>query len=82
MGVVVGSSETSQHKVEALEFMTWATSKDYIELVGETNGWATVPPGTRKLTYDLAEYQAAAGDFVADPEVDRDRRSDGVLQVA
>ena len=55
--------ETSQHQAEALQFMTWATSKDYIKLVGETNGWATVPPGTRKSTYDLAEYQAAAGDF-------------------
>ena len=55
--------KTSKHQAEALQFITWATSKDYVNLVGETNGWATVPPGTRKSTYALPEYQAAAGDF-------------------
>ncbi|MFN8487470.1 MAG: sugar ABC transporter substrate-binding protein [Caldilineaceae bacterium] len=52
--------KTSPHQKEALEFITWATSKDYIELVGTTNGWNTVPPGTRESTYKRPEYQKAA----------------------
>ena len=57
--------ETSQHKAEALEFLTWSTSRDYINLVGETYGWQTVPPGTRTSTYENPKYQEAAGDFAA-----------------
>ena len=30
------------------KFIEWATSKDYIKLVGEKEGWVIVPPGTRK----------------------------------
>ena len=52
--------ETTDHAEEALQFITWATSRDYIELVGETNGWGTVPPGTRVSTYERPEYQEAA----------------------
>jgi sorbitol/mannitol transport system substrate-binding protein len=44
----------------ALKFAEWATSKDYIELAAADGGWATVPPGTRKSTYDNPEYQKAA----------------------
>src|ERR1700736_1177136 len=44
----------------ALKFAEWATSKEYIELAGADGGWATVPPGTRKSTYDNPEYQKAA----------------------
>ena len=55
--------ETSQHQAEALQFLTWSTSKDYISLVGETYGWQTVPPGTRASTYANPLYQEAAGDF-------------------
>jgi sorbitol/mannitol transport system substrate-binding protein len=44
----------------AKSFLKWATSKDYVKKVGETEGWVAVPPGTRKSTYALAEYQAAA----------------------
>ncbi len=51
---------TSEHKAEALQFVTWATSKDYIELVASENGWAGVPPGTCASTYERAEYQEAA----------------------
>lgn len=48
-------------KVDAAnKFITWATSKEYIELVGKTNGWATVPTGTRKSTYANAEFTKAA----------------------
>ena len=44
----------------AQRFAEWATSKDYIKLVAEDEGWATVPPGTRKSTYDNPDYQKAA----------------------
>ena len=40
--------------------MKWATSKDYIKLVGESEGWVAAPPGTRKSTYDNPKYQEAA----------------------
>jgi sorbitol/mannitol transport system substrate-binding protein len=42
------------------KFALWATSKPYIKLVADDAGWATVPPGTRKSTYDNADYQKAA----------------------
>jgi polyol transport system substrate-binding protein len=54
---------TSQHQAEALQFLTWSTSKDYINLVGTTYGWQTVPPGTRESTYTNPDYLAAAGAF-------------------
>jgi sorbitol/mannitol transport system substrate-binding protein len=51
----------SSTKAEAAKsFIKWATSKDYVKLVGEKEGWVAVPPGTRKSTYELAEYQKAA----------------------
>jgi sorbitol/mannitol transport system substrate-binding protein len=51
---------TTSHEAEALQFITWATSRDYINLVGETNGWATIPPGTRISTYENQNYLDAA----------------------
>lgn len=42
----------------AREFIEWATSKDYIELVAEKEGWANVPPGARKSLYENPNYQA------------------------
>jgi len=48
-------------QAEAAEkFAVWATSKDYIKLVAEDAGWARVPPGTRKSTYDNPEYQKSS----------------------
>ena len=48
-------------KVDAAQkFVSWATSKEYIELVAKTNGWASVPTGTRKSTYANPEFQKAA----------------------
>ena len=45
---------------DARKFIEWATSKAYIELVAETNGWGSVPTGTRQSTYDHPSFQAAA----------------------
>jgi polyol transport system substrate-binding protein len=53
----------SKKKDAAWTFADWATSKDYIKLVGSKLGWAHVPPGTRTSTYALPEYQQAAGAF-------------------
>jgi sorbitol/mannitol transport system substrate-binding protein len=48
-------------KVDAAQkLISWATSKEYIQLVGKTNGWGTVPTGTRKSTYANPEFQKAA----------------------
>ena len=51
----------SSKKVDAAEkFVAWATSKEYLALVASKEGWANVPPGTRKSLYDNPEYQKAA----------------------
>ncbi|MDN3554607.1 ABC transporter substrate-binding protein [Halomonas maura] len=57
---------TSDSQDAAREFITWATSREYVELVGEQEGWTSVPPGTRKSTYENPHYQEAApfADFV------------------
>ena len=44
----------------AKKFAAWATSKQYIQLVADDLGWASVPPGTRKSTYENPEYQKKA----------------------
>ncbi len=56
----LGIPSTTEHAAEALQFITWATSVDYINLVGETNGWQTIPPGTRLSTYENQNYLDAA----------------------
>ncbi len=57
-GMAVPSA--SRHASAATAFVAWATSKEYIRLVAQTNGWAAVPPGTRRSTYQQPEYLAAA----------------------
>jgi len=47
----------SQKVDAAKEFIEWATSKEYIELVAENEGWANVPPGARTSLYENPEYQ-------------------------
>jgi sorbitol/mannitol transport system substrate-binding protein len=58
--------DSSKNKAEAIEFITWATSKDYIRQVAKSQGWVSVPPGTRTSTYTNRDYQKAApfADFV------------------
>ena len=50
----------TKNAADAQKFIAWATSKDYIKLVAQTNGWASVPTGTRKSTYATPEFLAAA----------------------
>ena len=40
----------------AQQFIEWATSKDYIELVASKEGWANVPPGARTSLYENPNY--------------------------
>ncbi|MEO1472150.1 MAG: sugar ABC transporter substrate-binding protein [Pseudomonadota bacterium] len=51
---------SSEKQEAAKAFVTWATSKDYLALVAENEGWANVPPGTRKSLYANETYLAAA----------------------
>ncbi len=46
----------SQKVDAAQKFIGWATSKHYAELVASKEGWANVPPGTRKSLYANPEY--------------------------
>jgi len=51
---------SSKHVDAAKSFLKWATSKDYVKLVGESQNWVAAPPGTRKSTYANADYVKAA----------------------
>lgn len=51
----------SSQKVDvAKDFLKWGTSKEYFEMVGETEGWVAVPSGTRASIADDARYLEAA----------------------
>ncbi len=52
LGIPAGSDAVD----EAKEFIAWATSKDYTQLVASKEGWANVPPGTRTSLYENPEY--------------------------
>jgi sorbitol/mannitol transport system substrate-binding protein len=56
LAVPAGSQKTEA----AQKFVSWATSKDYLKIVAEKEGWANVPPGTRTSLYENADYQKAA----------------------
>jgi len=62
----LGIPASSQKIDAAKSFLKWSTSKEYVALVGETEGWVSAPPGTRKSTYEGAKYKEAApfADFV------------------
>ena len=47
----------SQKVDAAKQFIEWATSKDYIEMVAAKEGWANVPPGARTSLYENPNYQ-------------------------
>ncbi len=52
--------KASKSAEAAQKFAAWACSKEYIKMVAEDTGWATVPPGTRKSLYDNADYTKVA----------------------
>nr|WP_146590544.1 sugar ABC transporter substrate-binding protein [Puniceibacterium confluentis] len=53
----LGIPAGTQKEEAAKKFVAWATSKDYLALVAENEGWANVPPGTRTSLYENPEYQ-------------------------
>ena len=53
----LGIPAGTQKEEAAKAFVNWATSKEYLELVAENEGWANVPPGTRTSLYENPEYQ-------------------------
>jgi sorbitol/mannitol transport system substrate-binding protein len=57
--------KTSKSQDAAKKFVTWATSKNYIEMVGRDEGWASIPP-SRRSTFARPEYKQAVpfGEFV------------------
>jgi sorbitol/mannitol transport system substrate-binding protein len=53
---------TAKDPDAAWTFVSWATSKQYIRMVGERLGWTRVPPGSRLSTYEIPQYvQASSG---------------------
>ncbi|ASP47279.1 ABC transporter substrate-binding protein [Cognaticolwellia beringensis] len=51
---------SSKKSDAAMKFISWATSKEYTELVADKKGWVNVPPGTRASLYKNPKYMAAA----------------------
>ena len=57
--------QASAKKDAAWEFISWASGREYEELVGEELGWSKVPAGKRASTYSNPDYLAEAEAFAA-----------------
>lgn len=55
----LGIPASSKKRAAALDFIQWATSKEYGQLVAQRFGVSAVPPGTRLSTYQSPQYLAA-----------------------
>jgi sorbitol/mannitol transport system substrate-binding protein len=64
-----GIQQASTKKDDAWKFISWASSKQYEELVGSELGWSRVPAGKRASTYENPQYLQEAGAF-AKPTLD------------
>ncbi|MEV7363842.1 ABC transporter substrate-binding protein [Streptomyces sp. NPDC003343] len=58
-----GLQKASRNPDKAWKFVSWASSKEYEQLVGDTSGWANVPAGKRASTYENAAYRKEAASF-------------------
>jgi sorbitol/mannitol transport system substrate-binding protein len=56
---------TSKKPGLAWRYVAWATGPHYVEEAGPriAGGWAAIPPGTRRSTYEIAAYRRAARAF-------------------
>jgi sorbitol/mannitol transport system substrate-binding protein len=56
---------TSSKTDLAWRYIAWATGPQYIEQAGPRipGGWAAIPPGTRRSTYEIPHYRRAARAF-------------------
>ena len=59
--------QTSSQADKAWKFISFATGPQYLKEAGSRvpGGWASIPPGTRKSTYEIPEYKKAAAAFAA-----------------
>jgi sorbitol/mannitol transport system substrate-binding protein len=55
--------QASTKKDNAWKFISWASSKQYEELVGQQLGWSRVPAGKRASTYTNPSYLKEAAAF-------------------
>jgi sorbitol/mannitol transport system substrate-binding protein len=55
--------QASEKKDAAWQFISWASSREYEELVGNELGWSSVPAGKRASTYENPDYLAVASAF-------------------
>jgi sorbitol/mannitol transport system substrate-binding protein len=58
---------TSSKADLAWRYISWAAGPQYIKEAGPriAGGWAAIPPGTRRSTYEIPEYQKAARAFAS-----------------
>ncbi|MEV8313216.1 sugar ABC transporter substrate-binding protein [Streptomyces sp. NPDC059900] len=77
-----GLQKASRNPDKAWKFVSWASSKEYEELVGEKIGWSNVPAGKRSSTYDNPEYvkEAAAFQDVTHDAIEGARPTDPGVQ--
>jgi len=62
---------STQKQDLAWKYISFATGPEYIKQAGSRveGGWAAIPPGTRKSTYEIPEYKKAAAAF-AEPTLE------------
>ncbi|MFF9164454.1 ABC transporter substrate-binding protein [Streptomyces longwoodensis] len=58
-----GIQKASRNTDKAWKFVSWASSKEYEQLVGDTVGWSNVPAGKRASTYANPAYVKEAAAF-------------------
>ncbi|MET9444560.1 sugar ABC transporter substrate-binding protein [Streptomyces sp. NPDC006610] len=58
-----GIQKASRNPDKAWKFVSWASGKEYEELVGEEIGWSSVPAGKRASTYAHPAYRREAAAF-------------------
>jgi sorbitol/mannitol transport system substrate-binding protein len=58
-----GIQQASEKKDKAWQFVSWASGKEYEELVGTELGWSRVPAGKRASTYENPRYLKEASAF-------------------
>ncbi|WP_210587616.1 sugar ABC transporter substrate-binding protein [Streptomyces sp. GESEQ-35] len=58
-----GIQDASRNPDNAWKFVSWASSKQYEQLVGDEIGWSNVPAGKRASTYENADYRQEAAAF-------------------
>lgn len=57
-GIAISSASKKQEA--AFKYLSWVTSKEYVELVAKEKGWLSVPSGARTSTYENENYKKLA----------------------